>query len=63
MTDPIDPSADTLRAALDLLNSAERQKRYRTRRRTWAWKIGRPYSEDLDKPLPAVVDGVDPENG
>jgi len=58
MTDPIDPTADALHAALDLLSSAERQKRYRTRRIP-----ARSYSEDLNKPLPAVVDGVDPENG
>jgi len=43
---------------------AERlQRKYREQRRRWAWKIGRPYSEDLDKPEPGVFDLADDEAG
>lgn len=43
--------------------AAELQRKYRVSRRRWAWKIERPYSEDIDKPLPAVLAGVDVEEG
>ena len=39
------------------------QKAYRQRRRKWAWSINRPYSEDLDKPSPGVLDIADEEAG
>jgi hypothetical protein len=41
----------------------ERQRRYREKRRRWAWKIGRPYSGDLSDPDPGVLDAVDPYEG
>jgi hypothetical protein len=31
------------------------RKRYHEKRRRWARSIGRPYSEDLEKPEPGVV--------
>lgn len=38
------------------------QRRYRAKRRRWAWSIGRPYSEDLERPPPGEIDaGVDDE--
>lgn len=39
------------------------QRAYRERRRRYAWKYGKPYAQDLEKPEPAVLDGADPEDG
>lgn len=41
--------------------AAERQKRYREKRRRWAWKTGRPYSQDQDAPPPCVLEAAEPE--
>jgi hypothetical protein len=42
---------------------AERQRAYRIRRRRWAWTVARPYSQDIGKPDPGVIDAVDDEVG
>ena len=55
MTDPIDPSADRLHELL--------QRAYRNKRRRWAWKVGRPYSEDIGKPEPGVLNVADEDEG
>jgi hypothetical protein len=42
---------------------ADLQRRYREKRRRWAWKIDRPYSGDTCDPDPGVIDAVDPYEG
>lgn len=44
-------------------DAADAQKRYREKRRRWAWKIGRPYSQDVGKPDPGGLDAGDTEEG
>lgn len=41
----------------------ELQRRYRMKRRRWAWSVNRPYSQDLQNPPPGVTDAVDSELG
>jgi hypothetical protein len=41
----------------------DQQRRYREKRRRWAWKIGRPYSGDVADPDPGVLDIADEEVG
>lgn len=38
---------------------ADLQKKYRDRRRRWAWSVGRPYSQDQETPPPWAID-LDP---
>ena len=39
------------------------QRAYRTKRRRWAYAIGRPYSQDVGKPDPGALATEDPEEG
>lgn len=43
--------------------AAELQRSYRTRRRVYAWRHGRPYSEDLLTPPPGLIDEPADEEG
>lgn len=51
----LDPTADKLHEMM--------RRAYSRRRRIWAWKINRPYSRDIDKPEPGVLDLADDEVG
>lgn len=43
--------------------AAELQRKYRQKRRRWAWRINRPYSHDVGKPEPGELDAGDSEEG
>lgn len=43
----------------ELEYAEDQQRRYRAKRRRWAWSIGRPYSQDQERPPPGM-DEADP---
>lgn len=43
--------------------AAAQQRKYREKRRRYAWRIGRPYRGDLSDPDPGVLDVADEEQG
>lgn len=61
---PYDENADASNAPWALMAFYKaKQKIYREKRRRWARKIGRPYSDDISEPDPGVLDAVDEEQG